>query len=261
MDSRHVIATSPVVAWSRLAWIMAMTALGVLFAYEVALLLRSTAVHQYAGYDYRTYMDAARDWLAGDGFYEAYQLAGPYPVVATEILYPPPILLLLVPFTVLPAATWWAVPLGIIGAVVWSLRPSRWGWVAVLACVVLPFPKGMSMTQDIVFNGNPGMWIAAAVALALRFPAAGPWVLLKPTLAPLALVGIRHRSWWVGLGAFVVACVAFLPMWPDYLTVLRNAQTAGPSVLYSIANVPLVAIPLVAWVSRAAAGRSPATTR
>src|SRR3990167_2546558 len=53
------------------------------------------------GMDLRTYMARTNDWLAGDGFYRDRQLAGPYVIETDDSLYPPTLLYLLVPFTVL----------------------------------------------------------------------------------------------------------------------------------------------------------------
>lgn len=197
----------------------------------------------WLGQDYRTYMDATRAWLETGAFYPAYQLAGPYPIVETEILYPPVALWLFAPFTVLPAIAWWA-PVPIIAWVVWKQRPSRWQWVAILALLTLPAQHGSSWAVDFIGNGNPGMWTAAFVALATRWPFFGSWVLTKPSMAPFALVGIRNRAWWLGLATFALLCLPFGVMWLDYAIVLRNAQGGG--LLYSLPNVTLCFVPLVA---------------
>ena len=85
------------------------------------------------------------------------------------------------------------------------------------------------------------------------------FVLLKPSLAPFALFGIRHRSWWVALGAFGLVALAFLLMWPDYVTVMRNATNPN-GLLYSLTDAPLMLVPLIAWLGsttrRSLSGRS-----
>jgi len=192
------------------------------------------------GVDYDLYMAATRSWLAGDGFYLASQLAGPYPVVHGVVLYPPPMLILLVPFTMLPAPLWWAVPNAVILAVVLRHRPSPAAWLAMAICLWFP------ITGVRLLHGNPGMWISAALALGTLLGWPSVLVLLKPTLAPFALVGIRRRSWWIALAALGVVSLLFLPMWADYVTVIRNAQGGG--ILYSIDEIPQVAIPLIAWL-------------
>jgi hypothetical protein len=135
------------------------------------------------GQDYALYIAGTERWLAGGGFYSDAQLAGPYPIVKSEVLYPPPTLLLFIPFTVLPAFLWWAIPLGTIGLIVLSWRPTQIGWTGLLGLLVLPTTGGWSWTLDVIYNGNPAMWSAAFVALATRFPFFGPFALLKFTLA------------------------------------------------------------------------------
>src|SRR4051794_24716886 len=49
--------------------------------------------------DWLTMRAPAREWLAGRGYYPAYELAGPFIVGPVSVLYPPPMLVLLVPFT------------------------------------------------------------------------------------------------------------------------------------------------------------------
>ena len=216
-------------------------------------LLPNTGLPSWIGHDYRTYVGAADRWLEGGSYYHPYQLTGPYPVVDAEILYPPLALLLFAPFTVLPAILWWAIPLGIIGAIAVSWRPHAIGWALILMCIALPtssrFPWDPGWSIDYILNGNPGIWTAAAVALATRWSVFGPVALLKITLAPFALVGIRDRSWWLGLLALGVVSVPFGSMWLEYVTALSNARTNGPSLLYSLHNVPLMLIPLIAWAS------------
>jgi hypothetical protein len=216
-----------------------------ILAYQLWLVLSFEGLTVFGGFDYRTYMAATTRWMNGGPFYEPYQVAGPYAVIAHEILYPPTMLLIFVPFTVLPAILWWVMPLGTIGAMVIWHRPSLWGWIAVLGCLTLPMPRGVSLSLEAIFNGNPGIWIAACVALATRWAWAASWAMLKPTLAPFALIGFRRRQWWLGAGVLLAASLLFLPLWPEYVTVARNARTESP-VLYSLSNVPLLLIPLAA---------------
>jgi hypothetical protein len=192
------------------------------------------------GVDYRLYMDATRSWLAGTGFYLPEQLAGRYEIVHGVVLYPPTTLLFLLPFTGLPALLWWAIPVAVVtGMVLWH-RPAPWAWLAIAACLWLP------ITGVRLLHGNPGIWITMAVALGTRLAWPSVFVLLKFTLAPFALIGIRRRSWWVALAGLAAASLAFLPMWGDYITVIRNGSGGG--VLYSLSEVPMVAIPVIAWL-------------
>ncbi len=194
------------------------------------------------GVDYTLYMDATRSWLAGTGFYLPFQLEGPYEILHGVVLYPPTILLLLVPFTFLPAVLWWAIPIALTTWIAIWHRPAPWAWFLMAACLWLP------ITGVRLLHGNPGIWVTAAVALGTRFAWPSVFVLLKFTLAPFALIGVRHRSWWIALAGLVLVSLLFLPMWLDYLLVVRNGSSGG--ILYSVTEVPMVAIPAIGWLGR-----------
>lgn len=221
--------------------------------YVVALACVAAWVWQYAGspdgvaalvgLDYRNYADATRTWLAGGGWYLPHQLAGPYAISPGDVLYPPIWLLLFVPAALLPAFLWWAAPIAITIAVIIRLRPAPLAWATMAAFLAWP-PTAVHL-----LTGNPGIWLVASLALATlyRWPAA--FLLTKITVGPLALFGARDRRWWLTAGALVLLSVPFLPMWPDYVRVLLNAQSAtGP--LYSAQDLPMLLIPLVAWSLR-----------
>jgi hypothetical protein len=204
------------------------------------------------GFDYQTYMSATQRFLNGGGFYAPYQLAGPYAIGTRDILYPPSALWLFVPFTVLPAVLWWAIPLGIVGWVIASYRPSPWAWAAILALLVLPFPFDwhFSYALELVVTGNPAMWVVAAVAAGTRWRWPAAFVLLKPSLAPLALIGVRGRAWWLAAGGLAVLSLALVPLWIEYVTVVLNARGPRASLFYSVTDLPLMLIPIVAWLGR-----------
>jgi hypothetical protein len=227
------------------------------FAIPIAfVLLVPHPLEQPFGVDYRLYRDATERWLAGGPFYEPYQLAGPYPISAGDILYPPVALWLFVPFsaTVGPLVTaaqwalWWLLPLGTVAAVVAALRPRPLAWPLIALCIANP------TTLLKTWTGNPVIWSMAALAIAVvgssRFGA--PFVLLKPSLAPFALFGIRRRSWWAGAATFALLCLPFRAMWGDWLTSLENSQGGG--LLYSALEFPMLLLPLVAWWGRTRGG-------
>jgi hypothetical protein len=192
--------------------------------------------------DRSLYIRAAGRWLDGSSFYLPYQLAGPYSVVAGDILYPPVSLWLFVPFTVLPAALWWAIPLGLTAWVVWRLRPSHLVWPLLALCVAWP------TTVVKVGTGNPVIWGMAAMALGVV--TAGPAIvaLIKPSLFPFALWGANRRQWWAFLAAFVGLSLPFGTMWADWLAAVGNSRGGGP--LYSILEAPMLALPVIAWFGR-----------
>lgn len=225
----------------RSAWLA--VAVGLLVADARAWLLATSSGFALPplGVDFMLYRDAAARWLAGEGFYPAWQLAGPYDVWAggNPILYPPTALPLFAAFTVLPAILWWS-PLVIVA---WSLRrASPLALLVVLGLVAWP-----ATAINVIWCGNPSMWAAAALALAVNGQRwAAPFVLLKPTLAPFALFGIRSRTWWYGLAVFGVVSWMLVPLWHDYATAMLNASNAGWT--YQLWHVPIMLIPLIAWL-------------
>lgn len=227
------------------AWAVAMATATTVVAFVLLATLVTSDAGARFGLDFRLYLDATRSWMAGEGFYFPWQFAQPYGMDPAPILYPPPILLLLIPFTILPAFLWWAVPLSVVVWAVWRHHPARWSW----PLLVLLF--GWASGPWLVWAGNPMMWAAAAVAYATVRGWSGPLVLLKPSLAPFALVGIRTRGWWVTLAIVGVVSFAFLPMWAEYLTILRNFDS-GRGLGYSFPDYPMLAGIVLAW----AAGRA-----
>lgn len=205
-----------------------------------------------AGIDYRQYSDATARWLSGGTFYQPWQLAGPYivperivlDIPVLPVLYPPTTLPLFVVGHLLPAPLWWAIPLGLTAYAISRHRPRPWTWPALTLCVC----AGDSVW--LVISGNPIMWAMATLAIGTHNRWSSVGVLLKPgvPLLPFALFGVTTRRWWYAAGAAGLLALLFLPMWPQYLTVLRNAS--GTDLTYSIGNVPLMLIPLVAWTGR-----------
>ncbi len=202
--------------------------------------------HDGIGVDFRQYLDHTERWLHTGQFYLPRQLAGPTTVMDGDPLYPPVILWLLVPFTVLPAVLWWAIPLTVIVWVLIALRPAPWTWP--LLAFIAMWPR----TPALILYGNPGMWVVAAIAAAVMWRWPGPLVLIKPSLFPFALIGIGSRGWNRTLLVFVLLCIPFGALWLDYVTVLRNSNVP---LSYSLLDVPLALAPVVAWL-----GRRPAAT-
>jgi hypothetical protein len=189
-------------------------------------------------------LDHTRRWLSGGNYYLDRQLHGPYPWLGGESLYPPPMALLVAPFVVLPDLAWWIIPLGLIGYSLVRSAPSAWAWAIIAAAIWYP------RTEEIVLYGNPSMWVAGAVAAGTIWGWPALLVLLKPTLAPLALVGATRRSWWVGLAVLGAISLALLPMWADYAKVVSGAsQGWDVSWDYSSRDLPLILVPLVGWLA------------
>jgi hypothetical protein len=193
------------------------------------------------GVDFHQYLDHVARWQATGQLYLPRQLAGPTEVMDGDPLYPPTILLLLLPFRVLPEYAWWVVPIVIIVVTLVRLRPAPWTW-PLLALIAL-WPR----TPALFLYGNPGMWMVAFICLALFRPWAGPLILLKPSLAPFALLGLGRRSWFIALAIVVGASIPFAGLWLDYLTVLRNSRVP---LTYSLLDLPLALAPVIAYLGR-----------
>ena len=196
----------------------------------------------FAGIDYQLYMEATRRWLEGGSFYEPHQQAWPYLIRHGDVLYPPVALVLFVPFTVLPAALWWAIPIATTIVVLVWLRPSAVVWPLMAACV------GWQPAHIHIISGNPTLWVTAAVALGTIFRWPSVLVLIKPSMFVFAFIGARDRTWWIGLTVFLAVCALFLPMWLDWFTVLLNARGGGLFYSWQEATMPL--LPIIAWLGR-----------
>jgi hypothetical protein len=220
-----------------LALSLAVFALPVLFV-----LVIPDPLEQPLGVDAALYQEAAARWLAGGPFYEPRQLTGPYEVAHGDILYPPVGLWLFVPFTVVPLVLWWVIPGVVTALAVWRLAPRAAAWPLIALCLAWP------TTPLKIWTGNPVIWCIAAMALATVWRGAAPFALLKPSLAPFALFGVRDRAWWVGLALFAGLSAPFGAMWLDWVTSVVNSRGGG--LLYSALEAPMLALPLVAWLGR-----------
>jgi hypothetical protein len=224
--------------------LVATAALAVLWVDEVATIAtrQSELAFRIDG-DRQLYANAALSWLEGTGFYLPHQLAGPYEITPGDVLYPPPMLIVFLPFALLPAILFYIVPLGITAAIVAWHRPGVEAWPAIAFCLWWP------TTTVVIAGGNPGIWLMAFMALATVWKPAAVLVLLKPTLAPFALFGVNRRSWWIGLATLIAVSALFLPLWPDYVTATLNARGGG-GIFYSIGQAPMLLLPLAAWARR-----------
>ncbi len=212
-----------------------------------AVVLAPHQLEQPFGVDFTLYREATERWLSGGPFYEPYQLAGPYPIRAGDVLYPPVALWLFVPFTVVPfpalaAVLWAAIPVGAAGWAIWRLRPRPAVWPILAFCIVWP------TTLLKLWTGNPVIWSVAALSLGVVHYWPSVFVLLKPSLFPFALFGADRRHWWLALAAFVALGLPFGAMWADWLTSVVNSTGGG--LLYSVLEVPMLLLPLVAWAGR-----------
>jgi len=232
------------IGWAIAIGLLALTLVG----WAVALVSAFGWFERSFAIDYGIYVGALDRWRAGDGWYQARQLQGPYPIELGDVLYPPVLMYLLLPFRYLGPWLWTIVPAVILGWVVWRHRPGPWAWAAIALCLVWPYSPA-----KYVF-GNPVIWATAAVALGTIWWWPAALAVLKPTVIPFALVGVRDRRWWIVLLVLAVASIPFLADTLLYPRVLLDAQPnpvdgrGGP--FYSITEFPLLAIPVIAWLGR-----------
>ncbi len=79
-------------------------------------------------------------------------------------------------------------------------------------------------------------------------------MLLKPSLLPFAFIGVRRRSWWIQLGALGLLSLPVLGLTLLYPQVILDSRGGG--LLYSLNDVPLLVLPVLAGF---AAGRLPSS--
>ena len=103
-------------------------------------------------------------------------------------------------------------------------------------------------------HGNPAIWALAFLAVGCVTAGPAVFVLIKPTLAPFALLGVRRRRWWIALGLFGAASLPFGPMWLDWARALLNSDG---SLTYSLQEYPMLAMPLVGLIGSRWRSRGP----
>ncbi|HEY5628385.1 MAG TPA: hypothetical protein VIR16_02635 [Candidatus Limnocylindrales bacterium] len=241
-----VVSSQPRVAGGLARWYEP-TMLGLALGLVVVWLdvLRTASAIMPPGDDLQLWVAFGNRWMDTGSIYTLAQVAGP---VSGEVhghyatataLYPPAAVPLFLAAAMLPAPLaplWWLIPLGLTAWVIARLRPAAWTWPIMAALLAWP--------QWSIWAGGTSMWVMAAVATGpvWRWPAA--LVLAKPTLAPLALIGVRDRRWWIAAGA--VGLLTLAGPWPDYLATLRNLKNVGWS--HNLGETPMVLVPVVAWL-------------
>lgn len=193
--------------------------------------------------DYNLYIGATRGFFETGTYYLPSQLQGPYPADPGVILYPPTFILVMAPFLVLPWWTYWLLPIAATAVVVVRHRPAITAWPYLAICLWFP-----STIVNIV-AGNPILLFMGALSLATIWYWPAVLVFLKPSLFPFAFFGAWKRSWWIALAVLVVVGLPFGSMWIDYARVLLDARHEL-GLLYNVFQVPLLLIPLIAWMGR-----------
>jgi len=238
---RHVAGRSPIVDGIAIGAVLT-----VVLSYLAGFLLARTG---YVGHDLALYQHEVSAWLAGTPMYPAFEVQGPFQIVDGVILYPPVTIALFVLTLWLPLPLWWLIPIAIVGTVIIRLHPRRRWLLAIACCLSYPVSVGL------VVSGNPDLWLAAALAIAVYGNPAAAFVLLKPSVFPFALIGWRRREWWAVASVLAAVSLFLLPQTLEWFSVVRNGQGGLRSgLLYSYQDVPLLLVPLLAWAGSDRAG-------
>lgn len=193
--------------------------------------------------DLRLYVEHTTRWLAGGGFYVPEQMT---PYVIEDLfpyppMYPPVVLYLLVPLVWgVPWIVWWLVPAALIGIAIVTRGPAWWQWPLLALILVLP------RTWMILIYGNPALWALAFLAAGMAWGTT-PFAALKLTYAPLALIGIGRRHWWIAAGIGLLLALPFGAMWLDFGRAILNA-TSSRGAEYVLGEWP-IALLLVAGLA------------
>lgn len=200
------------------------------------------AVTQWShGGDLALYRRVTDVWIAGGNLYSEHQVSGPY-VNDSASLYPPVAAVVMAPLLHLPDVLWWFIPVTVTAVCVLWQRPGIWAVAGMLWCAsLLP-------SVWLVSAGNPALWIMMAVALATKWRSMAAFVVLKPSLFPFALIGMRSYRWWAVILCWAAISVLFLPETIQWSQAVLNARGDRSGLLYSIGDVPLLSIPLIAWI-------------
>ena len=185
--------------------------------------------------DLSGYLDGARRFLATGSPYLPEQVAGSWHLQPHSFIHPPVALVLFVPFLWLPAILWWAIP--IVGTT-WIMirsRPAPWTWPLVALCLAWPRSQGS------ILDGNTDLWAMFAVALGVRYGWPFIFLIVKPTFAPLAILGTNDRRIWIAAAIAAAATLPLVSLWLDYFAVIRNTDLG---LGYSVLNMPLIVMPL-----------------
>lgn len=208
---------------------------GVLLAgivFVIAIVIPATRDDRLVAYDAHAYYQAAA--LADpyratiDGGFDA--VGGLY-----EYKYPPPLAQALAPFRVVLS---WPQFLAIWSALLYAVFVAMGGrW----ALPLLVFPPLLGE----LWLGNINLWIAAAVWLGFRWPAAWAFIILTKITPGIGLLWFLVRREWrnlaIAIGATVAIAAASFVLAPD---LWRDFIAASETQVGATVNVPRQAAPL-----------------
>ena len=176
-------------------------------------------------------------WLATGSPYPPDQVAGPFQYDERTFLHPPISLPFFLAWKVLPWPLFWILPLALLGYVVASYKPKPWTW-PVMALPLLLYPIG-----GMLISGNTDLWMWGLFAAGVKWGWPAAFMGLKPSAAYGALVGVRDRRFWLACLGLGLASIPFGGLWVEWVRVILHSPG---TILYSIGNVVMYSIPLVA---------------
>ncbi len=201
----------------------------------------STAAPGFPTVDIGHYLDATRRWLETGTPYLAHEVAADFEYSPLTYLHPPIALLLFAPFLILPVQLFWILPIALLVAFVAWCRPAAWAWPLIGAALL------WHQTAVALVAGNSDLWVAAFIAAGLWLGWPFALVIIKPSLGFFALLGVRSRSWWIAVAMLGGLSLLFGRLWLDWLQVVTHAPGG---LLYSLVSLPLMLLPIVAWLAR-----------
>jgi hypothetical protein len=218
----------------------------VLAGYELAYGLAYMGWDRTIGADLTYYANLARMLFTTGQWFPDKELHGPWLILQSgplDVLYPPAVAWIFAPFIWLPVGVLLAF---VIGVNLWLIREWRsapWTWPLMALCVLWP----LTLLKGI--GGTSSLFVMVALGLGLRYRWPSVFILLKPSLFPFALLGIRSKWWWVGLALLGLMSLPFLRetlLYPQVILDSRNPDGA----LYSLTDLPMMAIPIIAWLGQ-----------
>jgi hypothetical protein len=201
---------------------------------------------QAIGDDLAYYASLARRLFTGGGWYPDRELHGPWQIAyVDDVLYPPAAAWVFAPFIILPVGALLAIAVIVIGWLARTWRPAPWTWPLMALCLAWP----TTLLRGI--SGNSSLFVMIAFGLGLRYGWPAVAILLKPSLFPLALIRVRSRGSWIGIGVLAVISLPFIGDTLVYPKVIADSRNPD-GILYSLIDLPLILIPLIAWLGRTA---------
>jgi hypothetical protein len=207
---------------------------------ETALFMPMIEYGYGLGADGFFYIDLGRRWLETGQWYLPHQFEPHTVTNMVDNVYPPTALPLFVAGAIAPWPLWWIVPIAVLGYCIWRWQPSPWAWVAIVLLLMWPRSIGGYL------YGNTTMWTTAALAAGLMWGWPVALLAIKPSVVLFGVFALGRRSAWIGGITFLAATIVMLPLWLDYLNVLR--QTTDTVWHVALFEIPAMLIPVIAWL-------------